>query len=356
MTLKDIADHLNGQLFGPPDLSITSPAKIEEASAGQITFIANPKYLKFLETTQASAIIVDKTVTDVRIPHIRVPNAYASFTILLKLFEDLNYSSFRGISDNAFVDSSATIAGNASIAPLAYIGPNVKIDENTVIFPGVVLLQNVNVGKNCRIYPNVSVRENCKIGDRVILHNGVVVGSDGFGFAPQDGKYIKIPQLGNVVIENDVEIGANTTIDRATLGSTIVKRGTKLDNLIQIAHNVVIGEDTVIAAQTGISGSAEIGNHVTIGGQVGIAGHLKITDEVMIAAQSGISKDVKEKTVLFGSPAVPIMQRKRIDVSLRHLPEMVKRMQVLEKEVAALRSELEKNENRSIDGQKTKDD
>jgi UDP-3-O-[3-hydroxymyristoyl] glucosamine N-acyltransferase len=340
MRLKKIADYLGGELHGPEDLEIKAPAKIESAKKGEITFLSNPKYRQYLSATKASAVIVDSPISELKIPHIIVNNAYAGFVMLLKLYMTSSYDYFEGVSDKAYIDKSAKIDKTAKIAPLAYIGPKVKIGKNSVVFPGVIILKNVKIGNDCILYANVSVRENCIIGNRVILQNGCVIGSDGFGFAPEGDKYEKIPQLGNVIINDDVEIGANTTIDRATLGATIINEGTKLDNLVQIAHNVVIGEDTVVAAQTGISGSTEIGNHVTIGGQVGIVGHIKIDDHVMIAAQSGVSKDVAGKAVLFGSPALPIMQQKRIEVSLRHLPEMVKKMHQLENEIIALKEKL----------------
>lgn len=341
MTLKEIADHLNGVLNGPADLQISSPAKIEEAKSGQITFLSNTKYIKYLSTTGASAVIVDKNVQDVPLPHILVENAYFAFVLVLKLFEDRLKNLFEGISDKAYISSSAKIDPSVTVAPLAYIGDNVKIGAGTVIYPGVVILNNVQLGNDCILYPGVTIRENCKIGRRVILHNGAVIGSDGFGFAPYNNVYEKIPQLGRVVIEDDVEIGANTTIDRATLGETLIKKGTKLDNLIQVAHNVVIGENTVIASQSGISGSTEIGNNVTMAGQVGIAGHIKIADGVILGAKSGVSKNItEEKAIMWGSPVNPVMKQKRIEVGIRHLPEIEKKVKALEKEIEQLKNKL----------------
>jgi len=342
MTLQEIAAHLKGQLCGPPALEISGLAKIEEAQNGQITFLSNKKYIKYLASTRASAILVDHSTGDVPLPCIKVDNAYIGFVMLLHLFDPGRSQLFQGISPLAVIHSSAKLAEHVHIGPHVYVGPQVQIAQNTTIYPGAVLLENVRIGEGCLIYPNVSIRENCVIGNRVILHNGVVIGSDGFGFAPKQNEYVKIPQIGGVIIEDDVEIGANTTIDRATLGNTIIKRGSKLDNLIQIAHNVVVGENTVMAAQSGIAGSTEIGNHVTIAGQVGITGHIQIGDDVIIGAQSGISNDVPTKTVMFGTPAVPLMQRKRIDVSLRHLPEAMKKIQALEKEIKHLKEELQK--------------
>ena len=353
MTLQEIADHLKGELNGPADLQISSPAKIEEAKPGQITFLSNTKYLKYLSTTEASAIVVDNSIKDVPIPHIRVANAYFAFVLVLKLFEDQNTCIFDGISDKAFISPSAKIDPSVKIAPFAFIGPDVIIGKNTILYPSVVILQDVQIGEDCILYPGVTIRENCIIGNRVILHNGAVVGSDGFGFAPYNNAYIKIPQLGRVVIEDDVEIGANTTIDRATLGSTLVKKGTKLDNLIMIAHNVVIGENTVMASQSGIAGSSEVGSNVTIAGQVGISGHIKIADGVILGAKSGVSKDITEKGVMWGSPVNPVMKQKRIEACIRHLPDTEKRVKMLEKEIENLKNQLMEQNNRSVDGEET---
>jgi UDP-3-O-[3-hydroxymyristoyl] glucosamine N-acyltransferase len=349
MTLKEIARYLGGDLIGPPDIDIVRPAKIEFADEGEITFIANPKYIKFLSQTAASAVIVDSNVKDVNLPHIRVENAYLGFLQLLELFKPKSHDYFSGISDKAFVDPTAIIGEGVNIAPLAYIGPNVKIGSKTIIYPGVVLLKNVNIGSECVVYPNVSVREECQIGSRVILHNGCVIGSDGFGFAPEGEAYKKIPQLGRVVIQDDVEIGANVTIDRATIGDTKIESGCKLDNLVHVAHNVLIGEDAAIAAQSGISGSSELGKKVTMGGQVGVAGHLKIGDHSMIAAQSGVSKSVPEKSVLFGTPALPIMQQKRMDVSVRKLPDLIKKVHQMEKELEELKNFINELKMRGTD-------
>jgi len=338
MILKKIAEFLDGELVGSPDIDILRPAKIELASEGEITFIANPKYIKYLPETKASAVIIDANVKEPDLPHIRVENAYIGFLKLLELFKPEYHKYISGISDQAFVDPSSSISKEVNIAPFAYVGPGVSIGSGTVLYPGVVLLENVSVGKNCVLYPNVSVREECKIGDRAILHNGCVIGSDGFGFAPKGESYHKIPQIGRVVIEDDVEIGANVAIDRATIGETVIKSGCKLDNLVHIAHNVVVGENSAIAGQSGISGSAELGKNVTMGGQVGIAGHLKVGDNVMIAAQSGVTKEVPDKSVLFGTPAMPIMQQKRMDVSVRKLPDLIKKVHQMEQELEELKN------------------
>ncbi len=342
MTLKEIAQIIHGRVVGPEDIEITGPAKIEEAGPGEITFLANPKYRHFLSQTEASAIIVDQTVENIPLPHIVVKDAYVGFVLTLKLFEPPKHVWISGISDKAFIDPSATVSPSARIAPMVYIGPNVSVDSDTIIYPGVVILEKVQIGRDCVLYPNVTIREECRIGDRVILHNGCVVGSDGFGFAPSEGRYIKIPQMGNVIIEDDVEIGANSTIDRATVGSSVIGRGTKLDNLVQVAHNVIIGQHTVIASQSGVAGSTRVGNHVTIGGQVGITGHVQIGDDVVFAAQAGVTKSHKSPGVFWGSPARPLNEQKRIEVSLRKLPDLVKRVQQLETEIFTLKNDKKK--------------
>jgi len=339
MTLKEIAERIGGRLAGPEDMEISGPAKIEQARAGEITFISNPKYKHFIETTQASAVIVDESLAGIPLPHIVVPDAYVAFVLVLRLYAKPVHDYINGVSEQAYVHPSASVHPGASVAPLAYVGPGAVIGNNTVVFPGVVILKEVRIGDDCIIYPNVSIREFCTIGNRVILQNGCVIGSDGFGFAPHEGHYEKIPQIGNVVIEDDVEIGANCTVDRSTLGSTVIKKGTKLDNLVQVAHNVTIGEHTVMAAQSGIAGSTTVGRHVTIGGQVGVTGHIKIGNNAIIAAQSGITKNVEDGAVLFGTPAVPLSLRKRIEVSLRKLPELVKLVHELEKEIAKLKKD-----------------
>ncbi len=337
MTLKEIAERIGGRLVGPEDMEISGPAKIEEARPGEITFISNPKYKHYLSTTQASAVIVDDSLKDVSIPHVVVADSYVAFVLVLRLYDKPVHGYLHGLSKKAYIDPSAKVHPTASVAPLAYIGPGAVIGSNTVIYPGVIILKDVHIGDDCIIYPNVSIREFCTIGNRVILQNGCVIGSDGFGFAPYEGRYEKIPQIGNVIIEDDVEIGANCTVDRSTLGSTVIKQGSKLDNLVQVAHNVTIGEHTVMAAQSGIAGSTTVGRHVTIGGQVGVTGHIKVGDNAVLAAQSGITKNVEDGAVLFGTPAVPLSLRKRIDVSLRKLPELVKLVHELEKEIAELK-------------------
>ncbi len=340
MKLNEVAKHLNGTLIGSGDIVINKPAKIEEAGQGDITFISNPKYKHFLETTKASAVVVDKSVETVQLPHIIVENAYMGFLLLLKLFDPPRGVDLKGVSEKAHVEQSAKIGSNCAIGPFAFIGSNTILGNNCKIYPGVVISENVTIGDDCIIYSNASVREYSVIGNRVILQNGAIVGGDGFGFAPHEGIYHKIPQIGNVVIEDDVEIGANTTIDRATVGSTRIEHGAKIDNLIMIAHNCSIGANTVIAAQTGVAGSTKIGSNVTIGGQVGITGHIQIGDNSIIAAQSGVTKNVDPQSILMGLPAIPITENKRINISVRKLPTTVKRISILEKELEELKKQL----------------
>jgi UDP-3-O-[3-hydroxymyristoyl] glucosamine N-acyltransferase len=336
MRLKEIAQFLNGELFGDPDLVIDGVAKIEEAKKGELTFLANPKYFKFLETTNASAVLVGNDSPPVTIPHIKLADPYIGFLNILNKIYPPQKPVFRGIHSSAVLASHVKLGENITIGPLVYIGEKAEIGRNTVLYPGCVILQGVRIGNDCTLYPNVTVREGCTIGDRVTIHNGTVIGSDGFGFAPSGDIYVKIPQLGIVQIDDDVEIGANCTVDRATMGATIIKRGCKIDNLVQIAHNVIIGENTAIAAQSGISGSTKVGKNVTIAGQVGVVGHIQIGDGTILAAKSGVSKDVPAKEVWFGYPARPIMRQKKIEACIHNLPEMVKKIHSLEKAILHL--------------------
>ena len=336
-TLADLAARLSGELTGDPELLISGTAEIDKANEGEITFLANPKYKPYLEKTNATAVIVDEKAGEIStIPAIKVPNAYFGFLQVFMMFYTPKEMLDIGIHPTAVIHESAVIGEGTSIGANVYIGANVNIGSECQIFPNCVILDDTAIGNGCKFYPSVNIREECTIGDRVILHNGVVVGSDGFGFAPFEGKFHKIPQVGTVVIEDDVEIGANTTIDRATMGETRIKSGVKLDNLIHIAHNVVVGNDTVIAAQTGISGSTTIGKHAMIGGQVGAVGHIHIGDGAQIAAQSGIVKDIPAGEVWFGSPARPIMTNKRIEAATKNLPDLLKRVRAIEKKLDEL--------------------
>ncbi|HEX8314542.1 MAG TPA: UDP-3-O-(3-hydroxymyristoyl)glucosamine N-acyltransferase, partial [Flavisolibacter sp.] len=297
-TAAQISVLLNGRVEGNADAIVFSFGKIEDAREGQLTFLANPKYEEFLYTTNASIAIINDGY-ELREPIsptlIRVPDAYTAFAQLLGNYQAMVTQQLKGIQQPSYISSSAKIADDVYIGAFSYIGENVKVGTGTKIFPNSFIGDNVIIGKNCMIHPGVKIYHDCEVGSFVNIHAGTVVGSDGFGFAPQtDGSFKKVPQIGNVVIEDHVEIGANATIDRATMGSTCIKSGAKLDNLIQIAHNVEVGNSTVIAAQAGVSGSTKIGNNVMIGGQAGLVGHIQIADGVKINAQSGVSKSIKE--------------------------------------------------------------
>jgi UDP-3-O-[3-hydroxymyristoyl] glucosamine N-acyltransferase len=344
--ISEIADFLDGKIIGDSNIKISQVAKIEEAKEGDISFIANPKYFKFAATTKASAIIVSLNFDPVRndLVYIKVPDPYVAFLKIIEKIELPNISKkpLSGIHPTAIVPSSAKIGQNVFIGPYVVLGEDTSLGDDSIIHAGTFIGDNSTIGSKTLIYPNVVIRERCKIGSGVIIHPGVVIGSDGFGFAPKkDSTYEKLPQLGGVIIEDDVEIGSNTTIDRATLGNTLIKKGTKLDNLIQIAHNVVIGENTVIAAQSGISGSTKIGNNCMFGGQIGIVGHIEIADKVSIGAQSGISKTIKQPGIYFGSPAKEHMEAFRIEGAIKQLPELLREFRELKKHI----EELEKKNN-----------
>jgi UDP-3-O-[3-hydroxymyristoyl] glucosamine N-acyltransferase len=348
MNLRDIAVFLEGELVGNGETEIVDVMKIEEAVEGTITFLANPRYQKFLDTTRASAVIIPKSVETATVKRttplsfIKVVDPYFSFLRMLCHFHPQAPPLAPGIHPTAVIAPSAVIGKNAAIGTYVVIGERCTIGDETIVLHGTVIGNDASVGEKTLIYANVTVREGCRIGNRVIIHSGTVIGSDGFGFAPKpDGTFEKIPQMGIVVIEDDVEIGANCTLDRATMGETRIKRGVKLDNLIQVAHNVVIGENTVMAAQAGISGSTKLGKNVMVGGQVGFTGHLEIADRTSVGAQSGVHKSVEEsgKSIL-GSPAREKMVFARIEAALRNLPETLRQIAELEKRVALLEEEI----------------
>ena len=345
MKLRELCTLLQGELVGNGDIEILNLAKIQDAQEGDLTFLANPKYVKYLEHTKASAILVAKDYEVENIAHIKVDEPYLSFQKALKIVYPENVSLFKGIHPTAIIGDNSNIAKDVNIGPFVYIGSNVHVGQKTTIYPGCTIIDDSKIGKNCLLYSNVNIYNNCELQDNVIVHSGVVIGSDGFGFAPNGRKYDKIPQVGKVVIESDVEIGANSTIDRATVGETRIKKGSKIDNLVQIAHNVEIGENTVIAAQVGVSGSTKIGKHVTVAGQVGIVGHIEVGDDAVLAAQSGISKSVPKGEIWFGYPAGPISRQKKVEVSLRHLPELNKKIKDLEKTIVELQQKMISMEN-----------
>jgi UDP-3-O-[3-hydroxymyristoyl] glucosamine N-acyltransferase len=346
MKLCDIAALLYADLDGDGERNIGRVAKIEEAGPGDITFIANPRYRKHFETTAASAVIVGRDFPaggrKDRPALLRVADPYASFLKMLVTFTPLPEPMPPGIHTTAVIAGSASLGKGIRIGPCAVVAHKCSIGKGSMIGAGAVLGDGVRVGEECILYPRVVVREGCVLGDRVIVQPGAVIGSDGFGFAPRpDGSYEKIPQLGIVVIEDDVEIGANTTVDRATMGETRIRKGTKLDNLIQVAHNVVIGEHTVIAAQTGISGSTRLGSHMMVGGQVGFTGHLEIADRTRIGAQSGVHKSISlPGTTLFGSPSLPQRDAFRIQGALTQLPELLATVRTLQQKLEELEERL----------------
>jgi UDP-3-O-[3-hydroxymyristoyl] glucosamine N-acyltransferase len=338
-----IASLIGGKIEGNPEAVVTSFGKIEEAGAGQLAFLANPKYEEFLYSTQASIVIINEALElkqSITATLIRVPDAYSSFATLLQAYEQLKAGQLQGIQQPSYMSPSATYGEKVFIGAFSYVGENVKIGNNVKIHPQVYIGDNVTIGDNTVLKPDVKICNNCVVGSHVIIHPGTVIGSDGFGFAPQsDGTYKKVPQIGNVIIEDYVEIGSNCTIDRATIGSTIIRKGAKLDNLIQIAHNVEIGENTAIAAQTGVSGSTKIGKNVMIGGQAGIVGHITIADGSRINAQSGVSKSIKlPNSVVTGSPAHDYTSTLRSQAVFRNLPDIEKRIVELEAIVKKMES------------------
>lgn len=343
-TAKQIAGLIEGKIEGNPEVAVSSFGKLEEATEGQLAFLANPKYEEFLYSTKASIIIVNNSLElekEINATLIRVPDAYSSFAVLLTEYAKIVRENLTGIQQPVFIDATARMGENVFIGAFSYLGENVILGNNVKIYPQVYLGNNVTVDDGSVLYPGVKIHHDCVVGKNVAIHAGSVIGGDGFGFAPQpDGSFKKVPQIGNVVVEDNVEIGANSSIDRATIGSTIIRSGAKLDNLIQIAHNVEIGQNTVIAAQSGISGSTKIGKNVMIGGQAGIVGHIQIADGSKINAQSGVSKSIKTpNTAVTGSPAFDYGHALRSQILSRNLPEIEKRLKDLEQMVEKLRDE-----------------
>ena len=329
-TLKELAEWVDGTVIGEGEVEISGVASIEEAEPGEITFIANPKYLSRLSDTRASAVIVSKDIRQAGKPLLSSGNPYLAFARILSLYSQKPYQA-RGIDSGAFVSSTAKLGKEISVFPSVYIGDRCSIGDRVTLYPGVCVGEESTIGDDSILHPNVSVYPRTTIGKRVILHAGVVIGSDGFGYAKDGRKNIKVLQVGTVEIEDDVEIGANTTVDRATLGKTLIRRGVKIDNLVQVAHNVVIGEDSIVVAQVGISGSTKLGSHVTVGGQAGFVGHINIGDNVMIGAQSGVMNDIASNQAYTGSPAVPHREFLRIAASYLKLPDMKKALGDIDK-------------------------
>jgi UDP-3-O-[3-hydroxymyristoyl] glucosamine N-acyltransferase len=340
-TATTIAGFLNGVIEGNPDIKVNTIAKIEEGQPGALSFLANPKYEHYIYETKSSIVLVNKSfVPSARIEAtlIKVENSYEAFASLLRLVDQARPRK-KGIHATAIIEATSKVGSDVFIGPYTYVGENCIISDGCSIYPHVYIGDNTKLGKNCTVNPGVKIYHDCIIGESCIIHAGTVIGSDGFGFAPQsESEFMKIPQLGNVILEDHVEIGANVAIDRATMGSTIIRKGVKLDNLIQIGHNVEVGENTVMAGQTGIAGSTKVGKNCMFGGQVGLAGHLKIANGTKIGAQGGILGDVKEEnTAIIGSPAIEVKQFLRSSVIFKKLPEMKIKIDSLEKEIESLK-------------------
>ncbi len=338
-----IAALVQGEVVGNSNILISNVARIEDGAEGCISFLANPKYEPYIYSTRSSVVMVSGSFEPrqpVATTLIRVKDPYTSFTLLLEEYQRLTSLQKRGTEEPAFMAKTAQAGENCYRGAFSYVGENCKIGDNVKIYPQVYIGDNVEIGDNTILYPGVKIYPGCKIGKYCTIAAGTVIGSDGFGFAPQaDGSYKNIPQLGIVILEDHVDIGANTTIDRATMGATIIRKGVKLDNLIQVAHNVEIGENTVMAAQSGISGSTKVGKNCIIAGQVGVVGHIKIADRTSVGAQSGISKAVlKEGTALFGSPAIEYNDQLKSIIVYRKLPQMLRRIEQMEKQLLQLES------------------
>ena len=342
-TAKQIAGFIQGTVEGDENATVHTFAKIEEGIPGAISFLSNPKYTHYIYDTRSSIVLIDKAMQldkPVSTTLIRVDNAYEAVARLLSLYESSKPKK-TGIDPLAFVSPQATVGEDCYVGAFAYIGDGVTIGKGTQVYPHAVIYDGASVGQDCILYPHTSVYQGCKIGNRVILHSGSVIGADGFGFAPTADGYDKIPQIGIVTIEDDVEIGANTCVDRSTMGSTYVRKGVKLDNLVQIAHNVEVGENTVMSAQVGVAGSTKIGQWCMFGGQVGIAGHAVIGDKVMVGAQSGIPHGVpKGHVTLQGSPAIDAKNFARSSVVYKNLPEMYADLNRMKKELAEIKEQL----------------
>jgi len=340
-TALTIAGFLKGEIEGNPDTVVNTVAKIEEGHEGALSFLANPKYEHYIYTTKSSIVLVNKTFTPaskVNATLIRVDNAYEAFASLLTLVDKARPRK-KGIHPSAIIEGTATIGEDVYIGPFVYIGENCRVGDRTSLFPHVFIGDNTVIGENCTLNSGVKVYHDCRIGSGCTIHAGTVIGSDGFGFAPQsESEFMKIPQIGNVVIEENVEIGANVAIDRATMGSTVIRKGVKIDNLIQIGHNVEIGENTVMAGQTGIAGSTRVGKNCMFGGQVGIAGHLSIADGTKIGAQAGILGDIRtENTVILGSPAFDLKDFLRSAVIFRKLPDLKAKIDEMAKDIQLMK-------------------
>lgn len=342
-TAQQIAELIKGRVEGDKDAKVSSFAKIEEGHEGAISFLSNKKYLHYIYETKSSVVLVDESLAlerNVNCTLIRVKSAYEAVAQLLQLYESMKPRK-RGISDLAFIDPTAAIGEDCYIGPFAYVGPKCVIGDNSIIHPHAALGDNVIVGKNTEIHSNAVIYHDCKVGNRCILHAGCVIGADGFGFAPSENGYDKIPQIGIVTIEDDVEIGANTCVDRSTMGSTYIRNGVKLDNLVQIAHNTDIGANTVMSSQVGVAGSTKVGEWCMFGGQVGISGHITIGNKVMLGAQSGVPGSIKDGQQLIGTPPMEMRSYFKSQAIFRRLPEMYNEINKLRKEIEELKANKE---------------
>jgi UDP-3-O-[3-hydroxymyristoyl] glucosamine N-acyltransferase len=341
-TARQIAVILNGTIEGNPDTKANSFSKIEEGRPGTLAFLANPKYEHYIYHTDASIVLVNNDFTpsaSIGATLIKVPNAYTALAVLLD-FVERSKKKKEGIDSAAFIHSTAKIGAHCYIGSFAYIGENAVVGDNCKIYPHAYIGDQVSIGNDCTLYPHVTIYDECLVGNNCILHAGSVIGSDGFGFATEGDKYKKIPQLGNVVLEDDVEIGANTTIDRAVMDSTLIRKGVKLDNLVQIAHNVEVGEHTAMASQVGISGSVKVGKHCKFGGQAGSAGHIRIGDHVSVGAQAGVLSDIEEGRTVLGSPCIDSRNFMRSTVLFNRLPEIYHTIGQLQKEIEQLKKAI----------------
>jgi UDP-3-O-[3-hydroxymyristoyl] glucosamine N-acyltransferase len=345
-TAQQIADFLHGEVIGNPEVTVSSFSKIEEGKPQTLTFLANPKYTSYIYETEADIVLVNRDFVHekpINATIIKVDNAYAALGSLMDMVSK-NSPQKSGVESMSYISGTASIGDDVYIGSFAYVSDNVSIDDNSKIYPHSYIGDNVKIGKNTIIYPGVKIYHDSVIGSNVIIHSGAVIGADGFGFSREGDVYNKIPQLGNVVIEDDVEIGANTTIDRSVMGSTLIRKGVKLDNLIQIAHNCEIGENTAMAAQVGIAGSTKIGENCVLGGQVGIGGHITIGRNSQIGAQSGIISNTKEGSEVLGSPAYPVKNFFKSSIIIPKLPDMYRQINAMEKELTELKKRIESTE------------
>ena len=341
---KQIAEFIQGEIIGDENATVHTFAKIEEGMPGAISFLSNPKYTPYIYETQSSIVLVNKDFVpehEIQATLIKVDNAYESLAKLLNLYE-MSKPKKQGIDSLAYIAPSAKIGENVYIGAFAYIGENAVIGDNTQIYPHTFVGDGVKIGNGCLLYSNVNVYHDCRIGNNCILHAGCVIGADGFGFAPSSEGYEKIPQIGIAIIEDDVEIGANTCVDRATMGATVIHKGVKLDNLIQIAHNVEVGSHTVMASQVGIAGSTKVGEWCMFGGQVGLAGHIKVGDKVGIGAQAGVPGNIKSNEKIMGTPAINAKNFMKSSAVYKKLPEMYAALNSMQKEIEELKKQLNK--------------